>query len=100
MQRKKKAAPVVEAPIRIDPEVLQELIPGPVSAAGVESTFQQLKKAAGTGIERRAEPPPGLSEGRRPGRKSRQPPPRPTAPADVSEAGLNSASIRPLTEYN
>jgi|ERR1700690_1886718 len=45
MPRKKKGAPVVEAPIRIDPEVLQELIPGPMSAAGVESIFQQLKKA-------------------------------------------------------
>lgn len=45
MPRKKKVAPVVEAPTRIEPKVLPERIPGPVSAAGVESIFQQLKKA-------------------------------------------------------
>lgn len=45
MPSKKKRGPVVEAPVQINPEVLQELIPGPMSAEGVESIFRQLKKA-------------------------------------------------------
>ena len=44
-KKERKRAPVVEAPIRIKQEVLEELISGPMSAAGVESIFQQLKKA-------------------------------------------------------
>lgn len=45
MPRKKKEARVAEAPVRINPDVLQELVPGPMSAAAVESIFQHLKKA-------------------------------------------------------
>ena len=45
MPRKKKGAPVAEAPIQFNQEVLEQLIPGPMSAAGVEAVFQQLKKA-------------------------------------------------------
>ncbi len=45
MPRKKKEAPVVEAPIQFNEKVLEELIPGPMSAAGVEALFRQMKKA-------------------------------------------------------
>jgi len=42
---KKQAARSAEVPFQIDKDVLEQLIPGPMSAAGVESIFQQLKKA-------------------------------------------------------
>lgn len=45
MPSKKANAVPNEAPIRIDQSVLEELIPGPMDAAGVESIFRQLKKA-------------------------------------------------------
>ncbi|WP_126447988.1 IS256 family transposase [Sulfuricystis multivorans] len=43
--KKTKVAPVVEAPYQIKREVLEELIPGPMTAEGVESIFRQIKKA-------------------------------------------------------
>ena len=43
--KKEKVALEVEVPIRINQSVLEELIPGPMDAAGVESIFRQLKKA-------------------------------------------------------
>ena len=43
--KKTKAAPAVEVPYQIKQEVLEELIPGPMTAEGVESIFRQIKKA-------------------------------------------------------
>ena len=43
--KKMKVAPEVETPIQINAAVLEELIPGPMDAAGVEAIFRQLKKA-------------------------------------------------------
>ena len=39
MPSKKKQAPVFEAPVQINPEVLQELIPGAMSAEGVPTAL-------------------------------------------------------------
>ncbi|MFT3755755.1 MAG: IS256 family transposase [Pseudoxanthomonas sp.] len=44
MPRKKKT-PIVTPAIDLPQEFLEELIPGPMDAAGVEAVFQQLKKA-------------------------------------------------------
>ncbi len=43
--KKPKAKPVVETPYRIKPDVLEELIPGPMTAGDLESMFRQIKKA-------------------------------------------------------
>jgi putative transposase len=46
MPRKQKpAASAAKVPFQINKDVLEELIPGPMSAEGVEAIFQQLKKA-------------------------------------------------------
>lgn len=42
---KKQAARPAEVPFQINKDVLEQLIPGPMSAEGVEAIFQQLKKA-------------------------------------------------------
>jgi len=39
------AATPAKAPFQISKDVLEQLIPGPISAEGVEAIFQQLKKA-------------------------------------------------------
>ena len=43
--KKPKANAVVETPYRIKQDVLEELIPGPMTAGDLESMFRQIKKA-------------------------------------------------------
>jgi putative transposase len=43
--KKLKVAQAVEAPYQIKQEVLEELIPGPMTAEGMEAIFRQIKKA-------------------------------------------------------
>jgi putative transposase len=45
MPKKSKTSPELEAPFTIEPEILEALVPGPMSPASFNELFRQLKKA-------------------------------------------------------